>query len=169
MKWLCLIMLLAGIIVIILFKRLFGLGSYASVSLVIVLSAVLLFICAGLCSYELTVTDKRIYGKLTWGRQLDLPVDAVSAVAKYGWLLKGVSISTASGRIKFRVIKNADEIYDVIKNLLIERQQTRGTVVVPNAVSNDEADQLKKYKELLDSGAISQDEYEAKKKQLLGL
>lgn len=33
----------------------------------------------------------------------------------------------------------------------------------------DEADQIKKYKELLDSGAITQEEYDAKKKQLLGL
>lgn len=31
------------------------------------------------------------------------------------------------------------------------------------------ADDLKKYKELLDSGAITQEEYDAKKKQLLGL
>ena len=89
--------------------------------------------------------------------------------SKFGLIFKGVSISTASGRIKFRVIKNADEIYDVIKNLLIERQQAKDTVIVPTAVNNDEADQLKKYKELLDSGAISQEEYDAKKKQLLDL
>ncbi|MXV52588.1 hypothetical protein GS399_16565 [Pedobacter sp. HMF7647] len=31
------------------------------------------------------------------------------------------------------------------------------------------ADEIKKYKELLDSGAITQDEYNAKKKQLLGI
>ena len=31
------------------------------------------------------------------------------------------------------------------------------------------ADELKKYKDLLDSGAITQDEYNAKKKQILGL
>ena len=80
-KELFLIMLLVGIIVIILCIRLFGWGSFASVSCIILLSVVLLFICAGLCSYELNVTDKRIYGKLSWGRQLDLPVDAVSAVA----------------------------------------------------------------------------------------
>ena len=30
-------------------------------------------------------------------------------------------------------------------------------------------DELKKYKELLDSGVISQEEFDAKKKQLLGL
>jgi hypothetical protein len=32
-----------------------------------------------------------------------------------------------------------------------------------------EADELKMYKELLDSGAITQDEFDQKKKQLLGL
>ena len=31
------------------------------------------------------------------------------------------------------------------------------------------ADELKKYKELLDSGVITQEEFDAKKKQLLGL
>ena len=31
------------------------------------------------------------------------------------------------------------------------------------------AEEIKKYKELLDSGAITQEEYDAKKKQLLGL
>jgi hypothetical protein len=31
------------------------------------------------------------------------------------------------------------------------------------------ADEIKKFKELLDGGAITQEEYDAKKKQLLGL
>ena len=31
------------------------------------------------------------------------------------------------------------------------------------------ADELKKYKDLLDSGVITQEEFDAKKKQLLGL
>ncbi len=38
-----------------------------------------------------------------------------------------------------------------------------------NAVILSDADELKKYKELLDEGIISQEEYEQKKKQLLGL
>ena len=37
------------------------------------------------------------------------------------------------------------------------------------AASSSSADELAKYKALLDSGAISETEYEAKKKQLLGL
>ena len=120
-------------------------------------------------SYELTVTDKRIYGRVAWGKRVDLPVDSVSATATIR-VLKGVSVSTSSGRISFRVIKNADEIYKVMNNLLIERQQEKfNATVVATAPMSDEADQLKKYKVLLDSGVITQEEFDAKKKQLLGL
>ena len=43
-----------------------------------------------------------------------------------------------------------------------ERQMTSNLSTTP-------ADDLKKYKELLDSGAITQEEYDAKKKQILNL
>ena len=42
-------------------------------------------------------------------------------------------------------------------------QKSKSTVVV------SEADELKKYKDLFESGAITKEEYEAKKKQILGL
>ena len=120
-------------------------------------------------SYELTITDKRVYGKVAFGKRVDLPVDSVSATATIG-LFKGVSVSTSSGKISFLAIKNANEIYEIINNLLVDRQkekaQNTGTTIVQNS---DEADQLKKYKDLLDSGVITQEEFEAKKKQLLGL
>lgn len=38
-----------------------------------------------------------------------------------------------------------------------------------NTMKITEADEIAKYKELLDSGAITQEEYEVKKKQILGL
>lgn len=121
-------------------------------------------------SYELTVTDKRIYGKVAWGRRVDLPVDSVSATATTS-VLKGVSVATSSGRISFLVMKNAKEIYEVINNLLLERQNsnkpTNATTVIQQ--NSDEVDKLKKYKDLLDSGVITQEEFDAKKKQLLGI
>ena len=120
-------------------------------------------------SYELTVTDKRIFGKVAWGKRVDLPVDSVSATASLRFL-NGVSVSTSSGRISFRALKNADAIYQVINNLLIERQQEKSKPApVVESPKSDEDDQLKKYKELLDSGVITQEEFDAKKKQLLGL
>ena len=120
-------------------------------------------------SYELIVTDKRIYGKVAFGKRVDLPVDSVSATSTIR-MLKGVSVSTSSGRISFLVVKNADEIYKVVSNLLIERQQKKfNTVVTATAPMSDGADQLRKYKDLLDSGVITQEEFDAKKKQLLDL
>ena len=120
-------------------------------------------------SYELTVTDKRIYGKVAWGKRVDLPVDSVSATESLRFL-NGVSVSTSSGRISFRALKNADAIYKAINDLLIERQQEKSkSAPIIEAPKSDEADQLKKYKELLDSGVITQEEFDAKKKQLLGL
>lgn len=125
----------------------------------------LVYLC--LRSYELNVTDKRIVGKVAWGKRVDLPVDSVTATAK---IRRGVSVSTASGRISFLMIKNAEEIYETISNLLIKRQQERTSNTAPTVFQqNDEADQLKKYKDLLDGGIITQDEFDAKKKQLLGL
>ena len=121
--------------------------------------------------YELTVTDKRIYGKVAWGKRVDLPVDSVSATATIR-LFKGVSVSTSSGRISFLAIKNADEIYTTMSNLIIERQQKKTNFTfspVTPALVVDETDKLKKYKELLDMGIITQEEFDAKKKELLGL
>ncbi len=119
-------------------------------------------------SYEMTVTDKRIYGKGAWGKRVDLPVDSVSAISTIR-ILKGVAVATSSGKIKFLVIKNSNAIYDVLNNLLIERKEKKNETATVTASNVDEAEQLKKYKDLLDSGVITQEEFDVKKKQLLGL
>lgn len=113
---------------------------------------------------ELTVTDKRVYGRATFGKRVDLPLDSISAVGTKS--KKGIAVTTASGAIKFNSIRNRDAIHAAISNLLIERQ-SKPTAAAANAPSN--ADELKKYKDLLDSGVISQEEFDAKKEQLLGL
>lgn len=125
-------------------------------------------------SYELTITDKRIYGKVAWGKRVDLPVDSVTATSTIS-LLKGVSVSTPSGRISFLVIKNANDVYTTMNNLLIERQKEKSAAVPVTPVastsnsSSGTADELLKYKELLDNGVLTQEEFDTKKKQLLGL
>ena len=95
-----------------------------------------------------------------WLRKMQLVV--ITAIGK--GTIKGIAITTASGAIKFKCIKNRDEIYDVVSKLLMERQTSKP---VSNEASSIE--DLKKYKELLDTGVISQEEFDAKKKQLLGV
>ena len=117
---------------------------------------------------ELTVSNKRIYGKGFWGKRVDLPLDSVSAVGTS--LFKGISITSASGAIKFAMISNRDEIHDVISRLLVERQSKPiAQTTIKQEIPQSNADELAKYKDLLDKGIITKEEFDAKKKQLLGL
>ena len=116
---------------------------------------------------KITVTDKRIFGKGCFGKTIDLPLDSVSAVATT-FITQGVSVSTSSGRITFFFLSNREDIANETRNLLIKRQEKScATTTIHQETSN--ADELKKFKDLLDSGVITQEEFDAKKKQLLGL
>lgn len=116
---------------------------------------------------ELIVTDKRVYGKATFGRRVDLPVDSVTAIST--GILKGVGVGTSSGKINFKLIKNQDEIHSVISNLLLERQKDNKGRTETQAVNFTNTDEIKKYKELLENGTITQEQFDTKKKQLLCL
>ena len=129
------------------------------------LGLICLIIYAWLYSYELTVTDKRIYGKTAFGIRVDLPADSISAIGT-SWL-KSIVVATSSGKISFLLIKNRDEIHKSVSNLIINRQNRSTADSSPTPTIN--TDELKKYKELLDMGVITQEEFDAKKKQLLGL
>ena len=114
---------------------------------------------------KIIVTDKRIFGRVVFGRTIDLPLDSISAIATTS-ITKGVSVSTSSGRITFFFLPKRKDISNEIRNLLIKRQDNPAATVHQEISS---ADELKKFKELLDSGVITQEEFDAKKKQLLGL
>lgn len=119
---------------------------------------------------EIVVTDKRIYGKVAFGKRVDLPLDSVSAVATTSAFTQGVSVSTSSGRITFLYLSKKEEIASKIRELLVDRQnKVTASTTINQEIPQSNADELKKYKELLDSGVISQEEFDAKKKQLLGL
>lgn len=138
-----------------------GLGCSIGAGLLILL---VLFL---LSKTKLEVTDKHVYGRTFFGKRVDLPIDAISAVGAGAF--KRLTIATSSGRISFSFLKNRDEIQKCIIDLLIDRQQKTKPAVVETVPAASNADELKKYKELLDSGIISQEEFDAKKKQLLGL
>ena len=133
---------------------------------ILIIGSWVVFFYANNCS--LTITSKRVCGTASFGKRVDLPLDSVSAIGT-SWL-KGVVISSSSGRIAFLLIANRDEIYESINNLLISRQSSVSTqAIVKQEIPLTNADELKKYKELLDCGVITQEEFDAKKKQLLEL
>lgn len=156
---------------IIIYIILFGYG-FNTVSLFF--DAALLACIIGILHYvacakiAITVTDKRVYGTALWGKRVDLPLDAISAISITND--KGICVATSSGRISFKMIENNEAVHSAISNLLIARQGKQPVApVVKQEIAKSDADELKKYKDLLDSGIITQEEFDAKKKQLLGL
>ena len=80
-------------------------------------------------SYLLVVTDKRVYGTIFWGlKRVDLPLDSIAATSRVK-VFNIIGISTASGTIRFGFIANANDVYEVISNLLIERQEKKHLTV----------------------------------------
>lgn len=126
---------------------------------------------------SLELTEEGISGSLKiWGvnSKLNIPLDNISSlyVKESIWDKirsgKTLVIASSSGSVKFRCVQNADEFVENVNNLTEKRKNaTKAPSSAANQVSS--ADELKKFKELLDAGAISQEEYDSKKKQLLGL
>lgn len=66
--------------------------------------------------------------------------------------------------------KNLEETQEILSCLeLIIRENQKSLSASENSKPADAADEILKYKKLLDAGTITQEEYEAKKKQLLNL
>ena len=119
--------------------------------------------CLIMKSMEIIVTDKRVTGKTFFGKVVDLPLDSVSAVASSGkW---GISISTSSGAIRFCLIKNAKEIHNKVRDLIVKRQENKNNI----DSSDNVLEKIRTLKQLCDEGIITQEEYEVKKKALLGI
>jgi len=127
----------------------------------IVFLAIAIFFIFEMNFCEIVITDKRIYGKTSFGRAINLPCDKISSVGTC--YPKGIIVATSSGIIRFWLLSNQTEVFNAITDLLNNRQNKQESVEVHST------DDLKKYKELLDSGIITQEEFDAKKKQLLGL
>ena len=149
----------------------FGLGNgvnYVLYPLIVVLAIVGIIIYKRWSKVQITVTDKRVYGYDAIGKRVDLPLDSITAVGTS--IFSGLAVTTASGAIKFTMLKNRDELHDAISKLLVERQsRTSSTTTIKQEIHQSDADELAKFKDLLDKGVITQEEFDAKKKQLLGL
>lgn len=71
--------------------------------------------------YSLTVTDKRIYGNTLFGNGVELPIEHIYMVTTIP-ILRGVVITTTLKKKKvFLLIKNMDEVYGELNNLIMNR------------------------------------------------
>lgn len=85
--------------------------------------------------------------------------------------LKGLLVRGNGIKYKINLLANADELKSTIMDSLaaLPIENMVATTEIKQEIQPSSADELKKFKGLLDMGVITQEEFDAKKRQLLGL
>lgn len=121
---------------------------------------------------QIYVTDKRIIAHKIEGifknEKVEIPLSSISSVNTTSKRI-GVSIEIVASNNKASVdnlhLPIAQELKKIIDSLLLSTPSPTASTEIPT----DVADQIKKLADLRDSGILTEDEFNAKKKQLLGL
>ena len=114
---------------------------------------------------EITVTNETISGKLSHGKEVCIPLNQITAINRSSF--NGVSITAIGNVSNFHCIENREEVMKAISYLIANLQQNSAPPAQP--ATGSDAEQLKRLKDLLDAGALTQEEFDVKKKQVLGL
>ena len=128
--------------------------------------ALIVFLAQSKC--ELCITENNVKGKTLFGKEVVLPLYMVSAYSTRK-LFSTIAVATSSGITKFALIGNYAEIGNVLSKKINERQENTSNESKTTASQGNSMDDIIKLKSMLDSGIITQEEFDAKKKQLLGL
>lgn len=136
--------------------------------LLLVVGIILLVMYRANSQCELYITEDNVKGKTLFGKEVVLPLSMVSSYATEEHL-STISIATSSGITKFVLIKNYKEMSQVLSELISKKQKGTESAATANQPSGNSLDDIVKLKSLLDAGIITQEEFEAKKKQLLDL
>ena len=179
-------LLILGIInivcaVLTLFVACFGFPPLAGVTLYFAYFA---FMCFWNKNNQVTITNRRIYYSFLFKKGV-ISLCQIEQVS-YDSLFRITRISTGGlSGLRF-MCQNHQEVYETVNQLIVDlNRNTFSDEVINKCFSsiteikkqsnnkqdsqNLSVDELKKFKELLDMGVITQEEFDSKKKQLLGL
>lgn len=124
-------------------------------------------------SVLIVVTNKRILlenKKLLFGSQnTEIPLEMVNDISyNSGMLMAKVSITSGTKDHKISQVskKTVTQLVDTIRH---ETELAKHPKEQQRSQSPSDIEQLKGLKDLLDSGILTQEEFEAKKKQILGI
>ena len=116
---------------------------------------------------EISITDHNVKGKTYFGKEVVLPLYMVSSYSTRK-MFSTIAVATSSGITKFAFIDNYKEVGEVLAQKINLRQENTSTSN-QQQTTQTYTDELVKLKNLLDSGILTQEEFDAKKKELLGL
>ena len=132
-------------------------------------TGLILFLCfRSFTKCELTVTEHNVKGKTIGGKVVVLPMQQISAYSTIKWN-STITVATSFGTTKFSLIKNYEEIGNILSKKINSKQEPTTVAASETTATNNSMDDLVKLKSLLDSGIITKEEFDAKKKQLLGI
>ncbi len=115
---------------------------------------------------SITVTDKHVYGRTAFGKTVFLPIYQITSVFTARFFSR-IMITTSRGIIYFHMIENNKDLALKIRNLIIQRQEE--TEFNKEQPEDSYIEELQRLKALLDGGAITQEEFDVKKKELLAI
>lgn len=127
-------------------------------------------------TWLIVCTNKRVLmldkGMIYGLKLIDIPLDRINSIShSKGLLLGKISITDgATTRTIENVSNNTVSFFANTVNNEVELYKQSKLASTTQVVNNtSSADELIKYKQLLDMGALTQEEFDAKKKELLGL
>ena len=94
-----------------------------------------------------------------------IPTSHISSVSCYKETIRIVT-NDANQPLSIAFVENASELKKALDDLIYKTEKQKEVIIQD---SNAAMDEIKKYKELLDTGIITQEEFDTKKKQLLNL
>lgn len=145
------------------FDRFFNYSAWVFCLLALCCIGIGIYTTCQMSKSAISVSDKRIWGKTSFGKKVDLPISSVSAITLGGF--SSVAVSSGAMKAKFWLLINKNEVYSTISSLISGNVSVSST----NSIVDDAIESLPKYKELLEKGAITQEEFDQIKKQLLNL
>lgn len=121
-------------------------------------------------------TNKRILmldvGLLYGLKSIDIPLDKISGITQSkGVAFGSISITYGGNIMGIDKVLNAaiPHFIDAVNKEIPLYKQSKTSTVSHDATKASAADELLKYKQLLDMGALTEEEFKIKKKELLGL
>lgn len=125
---------------------------------------------------NLSLTSNGISGMkkgLTGSKSVELPFENITSIAVQNGLTdkifggETVAIASATGFIRFKCIQNASAFVNTTLEELKKFKTQTAQNPAPAPAQTDDADKLLKLKTLLDSGVLTPEEYEEKRKELV--
>ena len=106
-----------------------------------------------------------VFNKTFSADKVVIPLSKISGCAVSGLAAMKLTITEGTTKYEYNTVANSSVIVDAIKN---KDSEPNNQSKPETSTSTDPAEELRKYKKLLDDGIITQEDFDQKKRMLLG-